>query len=166
MNMNSNKITGIATPSQPSDCANKAYVDANSTGQIVRYVNFTENGFNPTGVGRTFVCNLDSTLPDGDYFFDVEVYLRYTSNNANADGFKFIAFPEYSTSPTNEVATVFDMKNVTISSTNNVYGSCSLKWYDSRSSSNNNSTVRIALNFNGGGALNFDVDIRGKAVKI
>ena len=139
--------------------------DTASSGEVVRYVNFTQNGFNPTGFGTTFVCNLPSTIPDGDYYFDFEVYFKYQDNNTNADGFKFVVFPEYSVAPTHEVATVFEMKNVVISSSNNVYGSASLKWFDTRTSLTNNSTVRIGVSFNGGGALNFDVDIRGKVVK-
>ena len=95
--MNTNKITTLGAPTADTDAATKKYVDDNLP--VVRYIDFTENGFSPTGTEKTFVCTLPSIIPDGDYMFEFEIYLKYQDNDTNADGFKFLAFPLYSVAP-------------------------------------------------------------------
>jgi len=165
LNMLTNKIVNVGTPSAGTDVANKAYVDANA-GPVVRYINFTENGWNPTGTGRTFLLTFPSIIPDGDYFFEIDIYLKYQDPNNNADGFKLVAYPTYVVNPTHQVETVFDIKTVQVSTVYNTYGSTSLKWFDTRTSATNNSTAVVGLIYDGGSGLNFDVDIRGKLTKI
>ncbi|MCP4055171.1 MAG: hypothetical protein GY739_19440, partial [Mesoflavibacter sp.] len=95
--MGNNKITNVATPTAGTDAVNKNYCDNNS-GETIRYINITEKGFNPTGVGHGIICTFDP-IPDGEYYFDINATVKHTQNNANADGFTFIINPSYVVSP-------------------------------------------------------------------
>ena len=138
-------------------------------GETIRYINITEKGFNPSGVGHGIVCTFDP-IPDGEYYFDINATVKHTQNNANADGFTFIINPSYvvSPDPVNDIdyATNLQMNNLSISSSNNTYGSKNLKWFDTRTSADNNTSITINFSYNGGGALTFDLNIRGTIKKI
>ena len=120
-------------------------------------------------MGHGIVCTFDP-IPDGEYYFDINATVKHTQNNANADGFTFIINPSYvvSPDPVNDIdyATNLQMNNLSISSSNNTYGSKNLKWFDTRTSADNNSSITINFSYNGGGALTFDLNIRGTIKKI
>jgi len=145
------------------------YGEPQNTGETIRYINVTEKAFNPTGVGHGIICTFDP-IPDGEYYFDINATVKHTQNNANADGFTFIINPSYvvSPDPVNDIdyATNLQMNNLSISSSNNTYGSKNLKWFDTRTSADNNSSITINFSYNGGGALTFDLNIRGTIKKI
>ena len=99
---------------------------------------------------------------------DINVTLKYLSNNANADNFNMVVHPNYVVNPSADFdyGTNLKLNNVSISSSNNTFGSVNLKWYDTRTSVDNNDDISITLIYSGGGALNFDVNIRGIVKKI
>lgn len=168
LSMNNNKIENVGTPTAGTDAVNKTYVDNFITdGETIRYVNKTFKNFNPTGTANTFIVPF-TQIPDGDYYMDINATLKYLSNNANADGFTMIVHPNYVVNPSADFdyGTNLKLSNVSISSSNNTFGSVNLKWYDTRTSSDNNSSISITFIYNGGGALNFDVNIRGIIKKI
>ena len=167
LNMDTNKIENVGTPTADTDVANKAYVDSQiGNGETIRYINNTITGFNPTGVAQTFQTTFDP-IPDGDYYMDINVMLKYTNNNSDANGFTFILSPSYVVNPSGiDYGCNLQMNNVPISSSNNTFGSKNLKWFDTRTSEDNNNSVLIVISYNGGGALTFDVNIRGTIKKI
>ena len=168
MRMNGNKISFVGTPTAGTDAVNKTYVDNLITGgETIRYLNQTFNNFNPTGTANTFIVPF-TPIPDGDYYMDINVTLKYLSNNANADNFNMVVHPNYVVNPSADFdyGTNLKLNNVSISSSNNTFGSVNLKWYDTRTSVDNNDDISITLIYSGGGALNFDVNIRGIVKKI
>jgi hypothetical protein len=166
LHMNEFKIENVAAPTADNDAATKKYVDDNIGGETIRHIDETFTNFNPTGVSQNFSASF-ADIPDGEYYFDINVTLKYTNNNSNAEGFKFLVNPAYVVSPSGfDYGTTLEMRDITISTGNNTFGSVNMKWYDTRASTNNNDSVFINLNYNGGGALNFDVNMRGTIKKI
>jgi hypothetical protein len=168
LNMNGNKISSLGIPTNDADAATKKYVDDNAGVGTFRYVNKSFNAFQFLDGGQTTLeIDFESIIPDGNYNFDISIYLKYNPDGIAADDFTFMITPITNNAPFPFfLKSPLTMHHAYISPNNETYGSTSLKWTDIRTSSTNNTSFRVLFQYNGGTAWDFDINFRGTITKI
>jgi len=168
LNMNGNKITSLGNPTNAGDAATKAYVDNNASAGTFRYVNKSFNALQFQDGGQTTLeIDFESIIPDGNYSFDISIYVKYNPDGIAADDFTFMTSPITNNAPFPFfLKSPLTMHHAFITPNNETYGTTNLKWTDIRTSSTNNTSFRVLFQYNGGTAWNFDINFRGVVTKI